>query len=177
MSFEDAYSFMEANEDRSQAHALVPDLPPGAHAISGINSAAYPTEFAAIAALPQDQRGPAVEEFYKVHFWNSFEDQLSVPLQQRVLDAAVNMGPGTAVRILQQAINSLGGSVTVDGGWGPATVAAANLCDQTRLLDAFRQTRLQHYKNIVLANPGNEAFVKLLGTADKPGQWWVRATE
>ena len=49
--FETDYEFMIANEDRTQAHAIVPDAPPGAYAISGINSAAYPAQFKAIAAI------------------------------------------------------------------------------------------------------------------------------
>ncbi len=172
--FHTDFEFMENNEDRAQAHALVPDAPPGAHAISGINSAAYPAEFAAIAAIPQNQRGPAVEQFYQVHFWNKFEGQLSDDLAERVLDEAVNAGPGTAVRILQQAINSVGGKLAVDGAWGPSTISAALLCDQTALLNSFRQARLAHYQAIVARDPSKAQY---LGTATKPGPWWLRAIQ
>ena len=156
--FETDYAFMESNEDRTQAHATVSDAPPGAFSISGINSAAYPTQFAAIAAIPQAQRGPAVEQFYKDNFWNVWEGQLSDIVAERVLDEAVNAGPGTAVRILQQAINSLGGTLKVDGGWGPETVAAANVCDQTALENAFRVARKAHYDAIVAANPADAKY-------------------
>ena len=70
--FETSYAFMIENEDSAQAHAIVPDSPAGAHAISGINSAAFPAEFAAIADVPQDKRGPLVEDFYRRHFWNQW---------------------------------------------------------------------------------------------------------
>jgi lysozyme family protein len=65
-----------------------------------------------------------------------------------VFDAAVNMGPGTAVKLLQRAVNSINsanGQVTVDGGWGPNTVAAANATDQVTLLAAFRRQRENYY--------------------------------
>jgi lysozyme family protein len=172
--FHTDYQYMEANEDRAQLHAIVPDAPPGAHAISGINSAAYPEDFARIAAIPQAQRGPAVEDFYRIHFWNEFEGQLSDQIAERVLDEAVNAGPGTGVRVLQKAINLTGGNVIVDGAWGPATISAANLCDQTRLLNSFRQARLQHYKDIAAADPSKASY---LGTEQHPGPWWIRALQ
>ena len=172
--FHTDFEFMEDNEDRSRAYAIVPDDPPGAHAISGINSAAYPAEYAAIAALPQNQRGPAIENFYRVHFWNQFEAQLPDVIAERVLDMAVNSGPGTAIRILQKAVNQVGGPIVVDGGWGLATVAAANACNQEALLSAFRQTRLQRYKDISAAHPEK---AKYLGTEQNKGPWWVRALQ
>jgi lysozyme family protein len=151
--FETDYTFMMANEDAAQAHAVVADAPPGAHAISGINSAAYPADFARIAAIPQAQRGSAVEQFYRDNFWNRYAAQLSDKVEERELDMAVNGGPGTAVMELQMAINALGGEVAVDGVWGPATVAAANACDQDALKQAFAVVRVAHYRDIVARNP------------------------
>ena len=53
-----SYEWMLNNEDAAHSYAVVPDAPPGAHAISGINSSAFPSQFETIAALPQNQRGP-----------------------------------------------------------------------------------------------------------------------
>jgi len=123
--FQTAYNFMMLNEDATQAHAIVPDAPVGAFAISGINSAAFPTQYAAIAALPQNQRGPAVANFYQTIFWNSWFAQLiSDAVSMRVFDASVNMGAGAGIIILQKAVNSIGGSLVIDGGWGPNTLDA-----------------------------------------------------
>lgn len=153
--FDTAYDFMMGNEDPARACAEVPDAPAGSHAISGINSHAYPQQFAAIAALPQDQREAAVKAFYQSEFWSAYLGSLiSDDLAARVLDEAVNAGPGTAVKLLQQAINDLGGiRIPVDGAWGPITVAAANNQNQTMLLNAFRQARIAHYQAIAAANP------------------------
>ena len=166
--FETDYEFMIANEDRTQAHAIVPDAPPGAYAISGINSAAYPAQFKAIAAIPQAERGAAVENFYQTEFFNKFEAQLSDPVAERILDAMLNNGPVTGTKILQKAVNSLDGNLVVDGQWGPATVAAANACDQLALVAAIQNTRVAYYEAIVAAHPQDSVY---------EAAWLTRARE
>jgi lysozyme family protein len=153
--FPTAFDWMITNEDPARAYKTVPDAPPGAFAISGINSHAFPVQFEAINAIPQTERGPAVQSFYLTEFWNQWYAQLATnDVAKRVFDEAVNGGAGTAVRILQASINKLaGGPVVVDGGWGPATVSAANSCNQTSLTTAFIQLRCAHYRSIAAANP------------------------
>ena len=164
-----AYNWMMDNEDEARACAIVPDAPPGAHAISGINSAAYPSEYATIAAILQNQRQMSVQQFYQDHFWNQWYARLNYDdVAKRVFDAAVNMGPGTAVKLLQQACGS-----AVDGAWGPITVSVANSFASPVLVVAFQKTRLGHYQDIVANNP---SLARYLGTAEHPGPWWIRAT-
>lgn len=157
-NFDVDYAFLMVNEDRTQAHAVVQDAPPGAYAISGINSAAFPQQFKAVAAIPQAQRGPAVENFYRTTFFNAYEEQLSDPVAERILDAMVNNGPVIGTKILQESINSLGGNLVVDGQWGPATVAAANACDQLALVAAIQNTRVAYYEAIVARNPQDAQY-------------------
>jgi lysozyme family protein len=167
MAFEDDYEFMMDNEDKNQLHAIVPDAPPGAHAISGINSAAFPKQFAAIAAIPQAQRGPAVEQFYQAEFWNQWIAQItSTDLQERVFDTAVNSGMGTAVKILQTAVNSFHDEnpLIVDGAWGPVTVAAANACNPLTLVPAFEQARVAHLRKYDANSP---YLAQLIARAEK----------
>ena len=159
-----AYNFMMDNEDMGRKYALVPDAPPGAHAISGINSAAYPQQFAAIAAMVQEERGPTVQQFYETHFWNQWMEHLnSNNLAMRVFDSAVNMGPGTAVKLLQVSVNSLqNNSLIVDGGWGPNTVKQANQVSapsDTNIVMAFKHARSEHYQHIVANNPSNGKYL------------------
>jgi lysozyme family protein len=170
MAFEDDYEFMMDNEDKNQLHAIVPDAPPGAHAISGINSAAFPKQFAAIATIPQAQRGPAVEQFYQAEFGNQWIAQItSADLQERVFDTAVNSGMGTAVKILQGAINTEPSvidktvPIPVDGIWGPLTVAAANACG-TWLVPAFEQARVSHLRKYDANSP---YLAQLIARAEK----------
>ena len=180
-SFDVCYNWMMNNEDRARACKIVPDptaADPSAQAISGINSAYYPKDFARIAAVSQDQRPPLVQAFYKFEFWNTWFDRIvSDEVAKRVLDAAVNMGLGTGVKLLQRAVNSSvspsAPRIAEDGGWGPATLNAANGVVDGYLVIEFKRVRLGYYQDIVLKDPTK---LKFLGTPDKPGPWWIRAT-
>lgn len=191
--FDTDFDFMIVDEDGTQAHAVVPDIPNvyktdsegnpvldghglkiriGAYSISGINSASFPQDFAAIAALPQAERGPAVEAFYRKNFFNKWEAQLSDPVEERILSHMVNRGPVNGVKVLQTAIGSLGTHIAVDGLWGPDTVEAANACNQDALTAAVRTARLRDYENLVAKNPADAVY---LGTEANPGPWRLRA--
>jgi lysozyme family protein len=160
-----AYDWMMDNEDYPRACKQVPDAGgSGAepvYAISGINSAAWPTQFAAIAAIPQDQRKPAVQQFYHDCIWNNWFGQVaSDDLCKRVFDFAVNASGVAAVKCLQQALNSLAGTqIAEDGHWGPMTVAAVNAADPNALVAAFKAKRVEHYQAIVAANPARAQYL------------------
>ncbi|MGB6742515.1 MAG: putative peptidoglycan-binding domain-containing protein [Terracidiphilus sp.] len=163
--FVTAFQWMMQSEDSQLACAVVPDsTPAGAtgpcYAISGINSGSFPADYAAIAALPQGSRLPAVQAFYQKQFWNNWLEQLvSDDVAKRVFDFAVNGGPGAAVKTLQRAVNALGGNLTVDGGWGPMTLAAANAADQVALEQAFINARVAFYQEIAANNPSDAQFL------------------
>jgi hypothetical protein len=157
------FNFMMDAEDSARAFKTVPDTAPEGvqgpcYAIGGINSGAWPSEFAAINALPAGAaRGPLVMAFYQDHFWNTWFDQLaSTTLAERVFDESVNTGEGVAIKILQKAINALGNvpAVTVDGEWGPKTLAAANNSGAIGLIQAFIAARVAYYREIYAAHPG-----------------------
>jgi type VI secretion system secreted protein VgrG len=159
-----AYNWMMDNEDAPRACKQVPDAPPGAFAISGVNSAAWPAEFAAIAAVSQADREPLVQQFYENHFWDSWFAQVnSDDVCKRVFDFAVNGGTGTSVRCLQQAVNSLAAPgaapIDEDGGWGPVTLGAVNAADPVALTAAFQAKRVAYYQSIAAADPGKEQYL------------------
>ena len=79
-------------------------------------------------------------------------------------DMCINQGRGTAVRVLQRAVNSKGGALEVDGGLGPMTLKAI----QNISLDRVRAYRVLRFANIVIDKPNQEKF--WLG-------WFRRATE
>ena len=164
-----SFDWMMDSEDPARAYAVVPDAPPGAHAISGINSAAFPGEFEAIAALAQNERALAVEQFYERNFWNQWFAQIdSDDVCKRVFDFAINAGEGTSVRCLQQAVNSFhaGNPLNLDGRLGPATIIAVNAVNPLTLVAAFQQTRCAYYETIVAKNPADARYL--------PG-WLARA--
>lgn len=160
-NFQTALAFTLKFEDPTHEYATTPDAPPGAYAIAGVNSAAWPQDFATINALGPDYRPAAVAQFYQEEFWNTWLEQLtSDEVAKRVFDAGVNMGIGTSVKLLQDAINASNPTqLTVDGGWGPHTLAAANGCDETELVGQFKAVRCQHYNDIVAANPVNQKYL------------------
>jgi len=168
--FEPALNFVLDNEDAKREYALVPDAPPGAHAISGINSAAFPEQFNAIAAIPQAQRGPAIAQFYQTHFWTPLDAAglVDQDVANRVLDQAVNGGFKSGCKLLQVAGNACGCTLVEDGSIGPSTLAAVNAIDQADLLVAYRVARINHYKAIAIANPSDQQYLT---------EWIARASK
>ena len=161
-SWKVSFDWMMESEDPARAYKVVPDAPPGAFAISGVNSAKWPQEFDFISKLMISERGVAVQAFYYKNFWNGYFAQLvSDDVAKRVFDMAVNGGAGTAVKLLQRAVNSftLSDLLVVDGGWGPKTVAAANACSPLTLIEAFQQQRIAYYEAVVAANPADAKYL------------------
>lgn len=160
-SFDIALNWVLDSEDPQRQYKQVPDAPPGAFAISGINSVAYPKQFDYVASIPQAQRGLDVANFYRAEFWNEWYSQLTDDeLAKRVLDMAVNGGPATAVKLLQRAL-----AIKDDGLWGPNTVHEAN--SEPNIVAMFTAARVERYQRIAAANPANAHYLP---------QWLARAS-
>ena len=152
-SFDVALNWTLDFEDPRREYAIVPDAPAGAHAIAGVNSVEQPEAYAIIAALPQAQRALSVETFYRHQFWNPWLAQLtSDDLAKRVFDAAVNMGGGTAVKLLKQSL-----ALHADGLWTPLTIWEANA--EPNAVEGFKQARAAHYRTIVAAQPQDAKYL------------------
>lgn len=168
-NFDVAFNWMMDNEDQPRSYALVPDPVPvrpsdsadvaaakrAAYAVSGINSFWHTNQYMAISRLPQEQRGPAVESAYQTDFWNQWMAGCdSDEVVKRVLDCEVNNGPGTGVKLLQESINAITGiDMTVDGAWGPNTMAATNNCNEAMLVSQFKRQRAALYQGIYKEDP------------------------
>lgn len=132
----------------------------GAYAISGINSAKHPDEYQIIAGVPQSHRGSWVQAFYEANYWcGSLETLISDEVAKREYDMAINEGRTAAAKNLQMAVAACGHSVNLDGVLGPATVAAANACDEAQLVDAIRAANAQHYRDIVAKDPSKAKYL------------------
>ena len=71
--------------------------------LSPASTAPRGQDFAAIVAIPQAQRGPAVQSFYERRYWNQWYAQLaSNEVAKRVFDMGFNTYPTTAVKLLQR---------------------------------------------------------------------------
>lgn len=143
---------------------------PYALALAGINSAAFPVDYATIDALPLAQRPAAVAAFYQRTYWNRFIAQVeSNPVAMSVMDAEVNEGIGVGVELMQRAVNQTSkAELATDGVWGPRTLAGINACLPVDLVPTFQQLRVARYRQIVADNPSEIGNLK---------GWIARATK
>lgn len=79
-----------------------------------------------------------VAPLYKVKYWDKIKgDDLPSGVDYCVFDAAVNSGPGRAVKWLQGCVG-----VEQDGGIGPKTLAAVAAFDPKELVEDYAKRRL-----------------------------------
>ena len=108
----------------------------------------------------------AKQIYYNDYWVKNKVPQMPNNLKHIYFDMCINQGKGTAVKVLQRAVNSKGGDLEVDGGLGPKTIEAINKykpCD-----NRTRCYRLKHYYDLVNKKPEQEKF--LFG-------WFRRALE
>ncbi len=87
---------------------------------------------------------------------------LSMPIAAELVDTGVNMGPATAGRFLQRALNGLtSGTLAVDGAIGPATLLA---------LKGFLEKRGREGERRLLALLNAEQGVRYLELAEGRSQ-------
>jgi lysozyme family protein len=82
-----------------------------------------------------------VTPLYKRKYWDAIRgDELVCGVDYAVFDVAVNSGVGRATKILQDCVG-----VTVDGGFGPRTLAAVKLAEQDpkALINLYCDKRLE----------------------------------
>ena len=128
---------------------------PGGETKYGISKRSYPN--LDIRNLTREQ----AIAIYRRDWWDRYgygqiADQ---NVATKIFDMAVNMGPQTAHRILQQALIWIGHRVTLDGIIGPETIGATNAANPKRLLEALRCLSAMHYYQIVRHNRAMERFL------------------
>lgn len=97
-----------------------------------------------------------VHAIYESGYWVPPRcDLLAQPLDLVQFDTAVNMGPGRAVRFLQQAVGC-----GVDGDFGPATERAVLACDGGDAVVTYCKLREDFYRGIVARKPEQGVFLK-----------------
>ncbi len=107
--------------------------------------------------LTDDQAGI----LYRTLYWKPVggdETQLQ-DLANIVCDFYVNAGVN-ATKLLQRVLNDLGASLTVDGGIGPASLAALASLDQTEVYRRYKSGRITYYQNLAKSQPALNKFLK-----------------
>ncbi|MFC4440795.1 glycoside hydrolase family 108 protein [Caulobacter henricii] len=95
--------------------------------------------------------------FIETGFWS-----LPRPFDAALFDFGVNAGAGSAVKILQRALNSFGSPVLkVDGQLGPQTRRMLDLRQQEgAVLAKVRAAAAGHYRSIIANDPSQKRFEK-----------------
>lgn len=101
-------------------------------------------------------------EVYNRLFWSKIQgDKIHSQIVANALaDWAWCSGAKAAVRGIQRACNSLGASLTVDGGMGQKTLDAINALNDRELFDKFCQEHRDFLEAICVARPQNRKFLK-----------------
>ncbi len=128
---------------------------PGGETKYGISKRSYPS--LDIANLTRED---AIAIYYR-DWWQRYgygrlQDEA---IATKLLDMAVNMGPATAHRLLQEVLVFLGYGIAVDGIIGPQTVGATNKADPKRLLQLLRWRAAEYYYRIAAQRARSQAFL------------------
>ena len=99
---------------------------------------------------------------YREKWWNRYHYDRFVDcsIAIKVFDMSINMGSNRAHRILQYAINGLGGNLIVDGIIGPITMKSANIEPKDILLKEIREEQKRFYLRLITKRPDLVVFKK-----------------
>ncbi len=141
--FERAFALLAVHEGGYSNH---PDDPGGA-TNRGVTQRTYDSYRARHGLERRDVRqitDGEVAEIYRGQYWDAIRgDDLPAGVAYCVFDAAVNSGPGRALRWLQAEIGA-----TVDGVIGNETLGLAARRDPVRLIDGYCARRLTFMKRL-----------------------------
>jgi len=97
---------------------------------------------------------PLVRAFYLKEYWDKLQlSYLHQSLANQLFDFAVNSGKGRAVKELQNALNSFGERLVVDGGLGKMTLAAIFRHDGDKLAKNLHARRTLFLKKVAEDQP------------------------
>ena len=134
---------------------------PGGETMRGVTKAAWST-WLKRTIMPGEMAKLTVADitpFYKALYWDkAYCNQLPAGVDYMAFDAAVNMGVGQSIRLLQRSLGCV-----ADGVIGPNTMKAINEADTKTLIDKFSAQK--------------EMFYRSLGTFATFGRGWMRRIE
>lgn len=134
MGFHAAVSYVLEREGGAKITDDAQD--PGGLTKYGISQRAYPNLDIRALTLQDAQ------QLYKRDYWDKIRgDELPDSIAFCLFDGAVNQGVERTIRLLQLALG-----LTVDGEFGPLTLAAAK--NHAGLIEKFQAERILHYASL-----------------------------
>lgn len=96
---------------------------------------------------------------YSKYYDGDMDDIHSDVIAIKLFDFRFNCGPVSGTKILQMAINHLGGHLVLDGNLGPKTVALINALPEAGLTVQFMEDAVHHYRAIVAGEPSQRKWL------------------
>lgn len=88
---------------------------------------------------------------YKELYWRG-DDIVSQAIAEKHFDIGVNMGVGSAAKLLQKAVLQSGRNINVDGNIGPKSLELINSIDEVELMTNLCDVQESYYWSIVQSN-------------------------
>ncbi len=128
---------------------------PGGETNFGISKRSYP-QVDIKNLTRKDAKAIYLRDFWRPGRYAGIRSQ---SVATKAFDLGVNMGRTRAARLLQTAVNALGGKLKVDGAVGPKTLRAVNALSARSLLRELRAQAAVRYAEIVLARPKSKKYL------------------
>lgn len=140
---------------------------PGGETNFGISKRAYPNE-----DIKNMTRTRAQEIYWRDYWLATGCDKLAPPLALLVFDGAVNCGPRTAVKLLQEVVKT-----NADGIIGPLTLTAIDEWYPPGLLRGYTQRREQYYRSLSNFSIYGKGWLNRLSFCLIEALDWLEASE
>jgi len=132
MNFDEAFHHLLGHEGGYANH----ESDPGGETMWGVTKVVARTH--GYEGLMKDLPVSLAKAIYRKSYWDAIQaENLPSLVRYAVFDAAVNSGPGTSIKWLQEAVGA-----TPDGVLGPKTMAAINELDPSSTLRRMLAKRL-----------------------------------
>ena len=139
MNFDEAFHHLLGHEGAYSNH---PD-DPGGETMWGVTKAVAREN--GYDGLMKDMPTEVAKSIYKAKYWDTVKaEELPPVIRYAVFDAAVNSGPSTSIKWLQEAVGA-----TPDGILGPKTLAAINELNPDGILRRMLGKRLNAMTNML----------------------------
>ena len=156
--FEPAIEFAAPHEFNAYRHYTNWASDPGGATNWGITQKTLDSVLSRYPGFPKavgDLTWEQAKQIYCGEYWPTWAPLNSQQLATKCFDIAVNLGVGTAIRYLQDAVG-----VVVDGHFGPVTLQAVQAADVAQTLSVLCSHLASHYRAWVAEEPQRDEYLE-----------------